>query len=964
VSSDPRHDESFRSHGGGTEDTEAIDGASEPPGARVRAPLEPGASVGRYLVVELVGAGGMGEVYSAFDPQLDRKVALKILRAAAPDALEVARLLREARSLARLSHPNVVTVYDAGVTDADVHIAMEFVEGTTLAEWLRAPRSWREVLRVFASAGEGLAAAHASGLVHRDFKPDNVMIGRDDRIRVMDFGLARSATTREVADETRSVPESSQSTVELTAAGKLVGTPAYLAPEVYAGRHADARADQFSFCVALWIGLFGMRPFAGDVAFEIAAAAAHGKIRTPPTDSSVPTWVRRIVERGLAADPSARWQDMPTLLAALQRDPSRRRRWVIGLAGVGAVAIASLVARAAVEAARVEACDREAEIADVWNDDVARQIRGRFDASGLGFAEATFERVRDGLADYASSWSIAQREICLATPRGPVESEASRRCMDERKTSLAKTIGVLVGAERDDVIGALAAISRQPAIDDCRDDAYLASRAASSDEATPRAEEIERRRAELRTLLDFHRDAEAVTLARENVAAAEELGAPWLAARTRADLGEALMYGGKLVEAREVLETAYFDASSGGDDRVAAEAAARLLTTTGELLGKTEDGLLWGRLARAAIERTPGDSTRARAGLLAARARVQQIAGDLEAAVRDAESALELYEQAYDARHPDLFATVNTVGMVYLGMGDDVRAQAAFERSLQLAQEAFGESHPEVARILNNLAGVAYTRGDGKRARVLTEQSLAIKRQWFGPDSREVATALNALGNLEIREGDSAAAQVWLEQSVAILRKNHAGDHPALFEVMSNLADAHFDQQHMETAEQMYRECLAMSERLFGAGHAKHGAALVGMGVYFAYADRPVEAEAHLRRALANFETGLPTGHPETIDVLVELGKLLVETGRAQEAVEFLRRATEALDGKESPDPMIRGRARQWLARARWATERDAAGARALLALADADYLAVGDAIQSERDDMAAWRASVRELAP
>ncbi|HEY7372549.1 MAG TPA: protein kinase, partial [Polyangia bacterium] len=217
--------------------------------------VPPGSHIDRYQILGAIGRGGMGEVYAAYHPDLDRRIALKVVRGAGGESAQRrVRLLREARAIARLSHPNVITVHDAGTVGDRVYIAMEFVEGDTVDVWRRTePRGWREVLDVFVAAGRGLAAAHAAGVVHRDFKPQNVMVGRDGLVRVMDFGLARLA--EEPADAAPGADDALEerpvTTTTVTKTGAVIGTLAYMAPEQFHRERIDARADQFSFCVAL-----------------------------------------------------------------------------------------------------------------------------------------------------------------------------------------------------------------------------------------------------------------------------------------------------------------------------------------------------------------------------------------------------------------------------------------------------------------------------------------------------------------------------------------------------------------------------------------------------------------------------------------------------------------------------------------------------------------------------------------
>ncbi|QRK10966.1 protein kinase [Archangium violaceum] len=293
--------------------------------------LAPGDTVGRYVLEGLLGQGGMGVVYAARDPGLGRTVALMLLRSGAGGEEGRARLVREAQAMARLAHPNVLPLFELGTEAERVFLVMERVEGSTLADWLRErERPWREVLALFLQAGEGLAAAHRAGLVHRDFKPANVLVGADGRPRVTDFGLVRHG-----AEVSGGVPEgaSGDTGEALTRAGAVPGTPAYMSPEQLAGREVDARGDQFSFCVALHEALYGVRPFEARERGE-----ARWKRVPAPRGLRPPGYVRAAIERGLALEPEARFPSMDALLAALARPPGSR--WgpvTVGVVGLGLV---------------------------------------------------------------------------------------------------------------------------------------------------------------------------------------------------------------------------------------------------------------------------------------------------------------------------------------------------------------------------------------------------------------------------------------------------------------------------------------------------------------------------------------------------------------------------------------------------------------------------------------------------
>lgn len=302
--------------------------------------LTRGEALGRYIVIERLGEGAMGAVYSAYDPELDRKVAIKILRRQESDATELrrqARFVREAKAIARLAHPNVVGIFDVGVDHGRVFLAMEYLAGGTLRDWMAAKkRPWREIIKMFIEVGRGLAAAHAEGLVHRDFKPDNVLLDRAGTPKVADFGLARlsgppSADSGEdvTAEIHASTDSSSSESVPLTRTGALAGTPAYMAPEQFRGKSTDGRTDQFAFCVALHEALYGIRPFDEETVFELADSVIRERIKASPKSANVPSWVRRSLLRGLRANPEQRYAKVEDLLAALEADPVARARKVV-----------------------------------------------------------------------------------------------------------------------------------------------------------------------------------------------------------------------------------------------------------------------------------------------------------------------------------------------------------------------------------------------------------------------------------------------------------------------------------------------------------------------------------------------------------------------------------------------------------------------------------------------------------
>jgi hypothetical protein len=447
--------------------------------------LAVGARVGRYVVDERLGAGAMGVVYAAYDPELDRKVALKVLHgAAAADAGHGAapldeRLLREAQVMAQLAHPNVVTVHDVGRVGARVFLAMELVDGETLRQWLRARRRpLAEVLAAFVAAGRGLAAAHRAGLVHRDFKPENVLVGRDGRVRVTDFGLAHAvsdpiATTKvrphalNAADAWRTVTR------------ELAGTPYYMAPEQYRREAVDARTDQFSFCVALYAALTGEHPLGPDPVGSLAEAASGGRIVSVRARSDVmPHWLRRVLARGLALSPSRRFPSMDSLLDELARTPSARRvRRAAAYAALSALALGGTLGYRAV-AARVSCQGAEARLAGIWDAERAQAVAHAFLATAKPNARVMVAQVSRLLTDYAQRWVSMRTEACYAARIRGLQSEPMldlrTQCLDARLLELEDLTGRLTRADADMVDHGAGLVQALGTLGICADEQELA----------------------------------------------------------------------------------------------------------------------------------------------------------------------------------------------------------------------------------------------------------------------------------------------------------------------------------------------------------------------------------------------------------------------------------------------------------------------------------------------------------
>ena len=429
----------------------------QPPSGTVSGPLPVLEKIGPYALLERLGEGGMGAVYTAYDPQLDRKVAIKLLRPEREGAgLEEsqARLLREAQAMARLDSPYVVAVHAAGTYLNKVYVVMDRVEGQTLKDWLAGgEHGWREILEVFIQAGKGLAAAHAAGIVHRDFKPSNVLLSKDGRARVTDFGLARAVGQAPEQAPTSSSPEEETAAdmgaleTPITHAGAVMGTPRYMAPEQSLGQPGDPRSDQFSFCVALYEALFHERPF--EKKFN---PLAQSKAKEPSKPGGVPAFMRRALLRGLSILPDDRFGSMDELLSVLSRRPKRRLVFGLGagFAVTAALAVGVTYAVARRSSSSIPGCDANGiNLASVWNADVRQKLQSTLTAAGA--SQSSVEAAVRQLAHYSASWATTQAAACqkASTERADQGALLELSCLGRERNELEALLQVLMQGDKE-----------------------------------------------------------------------------------------------------------------------------------------------------------------------------------------------------------------------------------------------------------------------------------------------------------------------------------------------------------------------------------------------------------------------------------------------------------------------------------------------------------------------------------
>jgi hypothetical protein len=691
--------------------------------------LERGAAVGRFILLGLLGRGGMGAVYAAYDPELDRRVAVKILQARSGDG--EARLLREAKTVAKLQHPNVIVVYEVGRFRDSVFIAMEFVEGSTLGAWMRArPRGWRETLQLFQAAGRGLAAAHEIGIIHRDFKPENVMLTKAGEIRVMDFGLARQIEggAEDLAPErpllspgsvapsevpAAPIPDQSIASIKLTRTGVMLGTPAYMAPEQFSGRAIDGRTDQFSFCVALYEALYGGRPFAGETVLSLGVNVVEGRVKPPPERSTVPGWLRRVLLRGLSSEPAARYESMKDLLEALGADPAaRRRRWFI--TGAGTMLVAGLALGASRAGHRNgPVCGSGAEeFAGVWEAGSGTSprkdaVKSAFYATGARFASQSYATAARLLDEYVDRWTSMHRQSCEATHvRGDQSEEVldlRTACLADRLASVRALTDVFVKADYGVVVKAASAAGSLPPIDRCADVTALRAVVKPPDDPA-----VKSRVAELREELA------RVTAARNSgqCKLAEQRGAALIDAIRPTNyhplLGEALSAVGELgyeCAAADLslarFKEGYLEATAGHDDGTAAFAASNVITMLVSRLGQSAGVRDWFLVARASAARL-SSPVAGRGQLLTAEALVLRSEYDFEGEVAKLKEAATVTAKLLGPDHPLSLAALMNVGDALSTAGHYSEAVAAEETAFSHVRRVLGDEHPLAAMTRTN----------------------------------------------------------------------------------------------------------------------------------------------------------------------------------------------------------------------------------------------------------------------
>jgi tetratricopeptide (TPR) repeat protein len=778
----------------------------------------------------------MGEVFAAYDPELDRKVAIKLLhshRSGDPQASDgSARLLREAQALARLSHANVITVFDVGTLGTRVFVAMEFVEGETLKDWMDAGQHpVDEVLERFEKAARGLQAAHAAGLVHRDFKPENVLLGSDGRVQVADFGLAFASGSgpETLPDRTRGPNLAEISTTStggnslssrLTVTGALMGTPAYMAPEQHLGEEVDARSDQFSFCIALYEALYSQRPFRGESMAALSLQVTQGNLQAPPKGSSVPGWLRRVVQRGLEKDPGARHTSMAALLAEI--DGGRRRKRNLWALGVGTGVVAGLLGLVFVpgEDPAVSMCsvdDAEAEIREVWGPESRGQAQRSFDAFDSKWARDAWGNVAPRLDAYAGEWRDMRVDACESTHVRGAQSEhmldLRMACLDRRHEAIANLVELVRESDPSVLQRSVDLVDGLPRVDRCADVSALAARVPPPEDPSVRTQVADiRRTLDRGTMLDnAGRIPDARTIAVGATERARALDYPPV-------LAEALILRAKTTmgedeaQAEADLIEAVTAAMSGGDDATLARAAATLIRLVSSRQHRYDDADMWYGIGEAALTRLGGD------------------------------------------------------------------------------EELHGS-------ILANYGQTLANRGEHERARTLFNELLELNTRRYGPESTRAADAMRGLSVVAYRQHKTDEMAELNARALGIYKKHYGAGHPKLESTLNNLAVAYLERAEYDEAAKLFEELVTLREDAVGLDDIGTVDAKSNLGLTLTYLDEGERAAALLEEVARVYEARYGLANQGTAEALANLANAYQNLDRFVDADRTLDRAIEAVEG-------------------------------------------------------------------
>jgi serine/threonine protein kinase len=848
---------------------------------RIRANLfglpRPTIRIEQFVVLEKIGQGGAGAVYAGYDEKLDRSVALKFLNSQANlNEVNRIRLVREAQAMARLSHPNVIQVYSLHEDGGEYFLAMEFIAGQTMGAWLaEKERGWLEIVNAFLEAGKGLAAAHEVGLVHRDFKPSNVMLQANGRVCVGDFGCAsgKSEAFAEYESEITLEDEVAASSllsasswsgllqVPLTRDGGVLGTTAYMAPEQLARRHVDQRSDLYSFCVALYEGLYGHRP-TSDV--DLVVKGQH--ISKRRWLGGIPRKVREVIKRGLAEAPEDRFSSMSELLHHLRRASQARHRLKLRAAiaciflAIGGLLAAPLLA---------SECEPFLESAtSLWDDAMREEVHAAFLRANFAQSDEAWEKTSNAVQRYLDQWTRVASNVCETTLNVSAEERRSRKskfnCLEQRRRELAQVLHVLAAGDRAKLQNAVTALVNLPAPQRCENRAGRLAPVAQDDYDSEPAMAVRLDLARARAMESAGEFAASRELGQAALRRAQEVLSPILQAEALYQIGRVEE---SLARAEETLLNAQDLADSNGYDDLAGDVGLRLLWVANNRAQPWSAKLHFHRL-KSTLARLDDQGERWAAGLNAL-GYAKELSGELESAIQDIEEGLAIRWRQMPVQRLAVSESLRYHAYALELWGEAQEAISSLQRALEIEEDELGSFHPNVARSRHALALMLSDAGQWDQAEVNFDRAAAI----YGDDAQTNAFALAQIelgrGELALYRGDFEGAKRYCLGSSArfdqILKPSDSS-WADFFRLFGRIELANDEPEaalaNFTQANEILRLTLSESSFEVARNLASCGDALLRSGKY-------ESALSHFRRALIGLEPALGPFHSERIRTYV-----------------------------------------------------------------------------------------------
>ncbi|MGV6852088.1 MAG: serine/threonine-protein kinase [bacterium] len=767
-----------------------------------------GSSVGRYVLIEQVGSGGMGVVYSAYDPQLDRKVAIKFLHhkfvGNNKDTELQQRLLAEARSLAKLAHPNVVTIYDSGIYAKQVYIATEFLSGPTLNRLDKSlSDNWESLLKLYIEAGKGLNAAHEAGLVHRDFKPGNIMLDQSGRAKVMDFGLAKQLddqaetapftheyfTSEALSPDSWSSPESYS--------GVIMGTPAYMSPEQIQGYPATELSDQFSYCVALFEALFKTKPFKARTPQSALDKIKKGAAHKIPKNSSIPGNVQKIIFKGLSFDPEQRYPSMRALLDALHAAREKPPRYKYFAAITLAILIGSVLF---IRQEQADLCAFDDDpVNELWSPQAQSQVKSAFLSTNKSFATESWGLVNDKILGYLSKWKQKRVQACQLTHVQGSQSEElldlQMLCLNHNKDSLKALIAVLSKADDTIVSRSTRAVAELPALSSCDNPKSLLERLPlpNNESQQKLIQQQEQYILTSKALYDAGKYQQSVDILDQvtpkSMAIYPPLKASYLYRKGRAQ--ERLS---QLEQSEKNLEAATFWATRSRDYPLAVQSATGLANATGYVGEHTERGKNWLVRAKSLLDET--DDPLLEATFYSVSASIYQVANEHDKELIAIQKAVELRRRYLPKDSIYLGFALNNLANAWRYQNRVDKAIPYLKEAQQIFSSALGQYHPLNVILLGNLGGAYQELGITDKAIKTQNQALKVAKKTYGENHQETAAILINLSVLALDKKNTEQCLNYAHAATVSIDNSIGPDNPYVLESIA-----------------MESECLARSEQ-------------------------------------------------------------------------------------------------------------------------------------------------------